>query len=115
MTEALGLPQEILPAMQAEAMWAAMEQEAHTLAYDGEIVEGTQAGTPLPMHRVERWQVAAMPVQVIGGEASEPFFADGARMLADALPNAEHHVLSGQGHDVAADALAPMLADLYGR
>ncbi len=39
----------------------------------------------------------------------------GARELADPMPNGEHTVLEGQGHDVDPAALAPRLADFYGR
>jgi hypothetical protein len=38
-----------------------------------------------------------------------------AEALAAVLPNAERRTLEGQTHDVAADAIAPELADFFSR
>jgi hypothetical protein len=35
----------------------------------------------------------------------------GAEALAEALPNGEFRLLHGQSHDVAADAIAPVLTE----
>ena len=115
MTEALGLPAEMLPAMRATAMWAAMEAVADTLPYDAEIVRDTQTGQPLPAERLGRWRAATMPTLIVSGAASEPFFHAGAQALADALPDACYEALPGQDHDVDADALAPLLAQHFRR
>jgi hypothetical protein len=40
LTTAVGLPGEFVSPMRGAPMWAGMEEVAHTLAYDGRIVEG---------------------------------------------------------------------------
>jgi hypothetical protein len=36
-----------------------------------------------------------------------------AKTLANIIPNAEHRILEGQTHDVAAEALAPILIEFF--
>jgi len=55
-----------------------------------------------------------IPVLVIDGGASESFMHTGADALASVLPNAERRTLAGQTHDVAAEVLAPVLAQFFG-
>ena len=69
------------------------------------------SGGPLPAE----WGKIHTPTLVISGGNGEPFMRSGARELADLMPNGEHTVLEGQGHDVDPAALAPLLADFYGR
>ena len=68
LVEAIGMPAEYLEPMKADATWETMVKYAHTLAYDGRIVQGTQDGVPLP---AGRWLVD-QPTQVVVGEGSEP-------------------------------------------
>ena len=82
---------------------------AHTLAYDGRIVQGTRDGAPLPPGR---WSVT-QPTEVVVGEGSEAFFHDGARALVELLPRASYRVLPGQDHSafwMAPDAVAASVA-----
>jgi hypothetical protein len=94
MTKAIRIPAEYIPAMRAAPpppddgsmqppAWAEMEAVAHTLAYDGRVMEGTMLGKPLPAERAERWAATATPTLVITGENSEQFFHTGARALVD--------------------------------
>jgi hypothetical protein len=46
-----------------------------------------------------------------GGTA--PWLSGGARALADALPNAQRRTLEGQTHDVAPDAIVPVLEEFF--
>ena len=62
----IGLPVEHLEPMKADPSWEKMTRYAHTLAYDGRIVQGTQDGAPLP---AGRWLIT-QPVEVIVGEGS---------------------------------------------
>ena len=57
---------------------------------------------------------ATIPVLVIDGGVSESFMHTGADALASVLPNAERRTLAGQTHDVAAEVLAPVLAQFFG-
>jgi pimeloyl-ACP methyl ester carboxylesterase len=94
MVEAIGLPAEFLDPMKADPSWETMVSYAHTLAYDGQIVKGTQDGNPLPS---DRWDVTA-PAAVVVGSESETFFHDAAKALVDLLPNAKYTTLGGQDH-----------------
>lgn len=102
----VGMPPEAIAGFRGTPGFAVLEAIAHTLAYDDQILtEG----------RVPR-DVAArvtVPVVVIGGGASPERLRDAAKATADLIPTAEHRVLDGQTHDVAPDALAPMLVDFF--
>jgi pimeloyl-ACP methyl ester carboxylesterase len=93
-TEALLIPAEFVAGMKADPSWASMERYAHTYAYDGRICAGTQEGKPLPR---DRWRTEAPVLVAIGGN-SEPYFHDGARALADLLPQVSVETLPGQDH-----------------
>jgi pimeloyl-ACP methyl ester carboxylesterase len=110
MTKALGIPAEYLAPMRSDPSWAETEAIAHTIAYDGRIMGDTMSGKPLP---TERWAAATMPTLVMTGGLSERFFHDGAKALVDGLPNARYLTLEGQGHDVASEVLAPVLAEFF--
>lgn len=94
MIEAVGVPAEYLEPMKADPSWELMKKYAHTLAYDGMIVKGTQDGKPLPK---DRWSFDN-PTAVVVGENSAPFFHDGAKALTDLLPNSTYLTLKGQDH-----------------
>jgi pimeloyl-ACP methyl ester carboxylesterase len=106
----VGVPDEFIPQMKSMPMWPDLEKAAHTLAYDGQIMGDRQSGKPLPR---TRWTSATSPTLVIVGGASEPFFHNGTRALVDVLPNARHHVLEGQTHEVEPQALAPLLVEFF--
>ncbi|HEY8601111.1 MAG TPA: alpha/beta hydrolase [Thermomicrobiales bacterium] len=110
MTDAIRLPAEYLGPMRESPMWAGMEAVAHTIAYDGTIVGDTMSGKPLPK---DRWTAVAIPTLVITGGLSEGFFHTGGRSLASELRDARHIILPGQDHNVAADVLAPALAEFF--
>lgn len=110
MQEAVGVPAEFLAPMRADPMWAAMEQLAHTLPYDGLIARDFMAGKPLPS---DRWIAATVPTLVMDGELSAPFFRDGAQALAELLPQAQRRTLEGQNHGAAGEVLAPVLIEFF--
>lgn len=110
MTKALLIPDEFVASMKTGPMWADMEKVAHTLAYDGKIIEDIANGKPI---KADQWKTVTAPTVVIVGGNSEPFFHDGAKALVEALPNAKFQILEGQDHAVAPDALAPVLVDIF--
>ena len=75
--------------------WSKMCVMAHTIPYDLSILDGTQAGQPLP---VERWRGASLSIRVAVGGRSEPLFHSGAKGLVEILPSAQYQSLTGLNH-----------------
>lgn len=109
-TAAMRMPEQAVDGMKQGPFWAELEKIAPTIAYDGAFVQGTMSGRLLDP---ARWSGVTQPVLVIDGGASETFMHTGADALAAVLPNAERRTLEGQTHDVAADVLAPVLAEFF--
>jgi pimeloyl-ACP methyl ester carboxylesterase len=110
LTTAVRVPAEVLAAMKDDPSWPALEDVAHTLAYDSTIVGETMSGKPLP---ADRWAAVTAPTLVIVGGESEAFFHNGAQALVEILPNAQLRTLEGQAHNVAAEAIAPLLVEFF--
>lgn len=113
-TRALLIPADWLEGFKQDPTWDAQVGLAHTYAYDGRIVDGLQAGKPLP---TDRWDTDA-PVLVLVGGDSEPYFRDGADALTDVLPNVIVETLPGQDHAAfwtAPDTVAASIRTFLGR
>jgi pimeloyl-ACP methyl ester carboxylesterase len=106
LTAAVGLPREFVAPMRDAPVWPGMEAVAHTLAYDGRIVDGFR----LPADQLG--SVSAPALTLAGGQA--PWMRSGAEALARALPNGRFRLLEGQGHDVAPEVIVPVLAEFFG-
>lgn len=89
--------------------WSKMCTMAHTIPYDLAILDGTQAGQPLP---VERWKSASLPIRVAVGGRSEPFFHSGAKGLVQILPSAQYQSLAGLNHGALLLAPAALGKDI---
>ncbi|GAA2086560.1 alpha/beta hydrolase [Streptomyces albiaxialis] len=126
LTEALLVPPEAVPSIREPAepptvegadgpvpvpTWREMEEIAHTLAYDAEILDGRVSGRPLPSGS---WPHVTAPTLALAGGESEPSAHTAARAVAEAIPGARYRVLEGQGHRPAPRALAPLLRDFFG-
>lgn len=106
MEKVVGLPAEFV-AQARNAPWRpAQEALAHTLAYDATIMGDYTLPT-------ERAAAVTIPTLVLDGGASFPFMHPTAQALAGVLPDGRHHTLEGQSHDVAAEALAPVLVEFF--
>jgi pimeloyl-ACP methyl ester carboxylesterase len=105
LTAAVGLPGEFIARIRDAPMWSAMEEVAHTLAYDGRIVDGFR----LPADQLG--SVRAPALIMAGGQA--PWLRSGAEALAQALPDGEFRLLDGQGHDVAPEAIRPVVVEFF--
>ena len=103
----LGMPPEQLEGMRQHPMWPMWEAVAPTIAYDAAIL-GQDASVP-----TQRAATVAVPALIIDGGASYPFMHITAKALANAVPNAQHRTLDGQTHEVAAEALAPVLIEFF--
>ena len=107
MTKAAEVPVEVVAQMRNAPFWPAVEAVAHTLIYDTTIMGGNNA---LPTERVAS---VTVPTLVIDGGASPMWMRNAAQAVADALPNAQRRTLGGQTHDVAPEALAPVLEEFF--
>lgn len=111
MEEVVGVPAAMVEGMRRSSMWKTMERLAHTLPYDGTLLEGLQSGRPLP---AGRWRSVTARTLVIDGERSDPFLRNAVAALADALPVARRATLEGHDHSapfVAPEALVPLLVE----
>ena len=107
MTKAAEVPVEVVAQMRHAPIWPEVEAVAHTLIYDTTIMGDNNA---LPTERVAS---VTVPTLVIDGGASPMWMRNAAQAVADALPNAQRRTLAGQTHDVAPEALAPVLEEFF--
>ncbi len=107
MTKAAEVPVEVVAQMRHAPFWPAVEAVAHTLIDDTTIMGDNNA---LPTERVAS---VTVPTLVIDGGASPVWMRNAAQAAADALPNAQRRTLGGQTHDVAPEALAPVLEEFF--
>jgi pimeloyl-ACP methyl ester carboxylesterase len=91
--------------------WSKMAGIAHTLRYDLEALAGTQAGRPLPANR---WTSTTVPAVVAVGGKSERFFHDGAKALAEILPNGHYKALQGRDHSAILMASKAIAVEVEG-
>ncbi len=103
----VGMPAEHVPEMRQNPVWPLFEAVAPTLAYDAAVL-GDDASVP-----TDRAARVTVPALVMDGGASYPFMRTTAVALANAMPDAQHRTLEGQTHEVAAEALAPVLVEFF--
>ncbi len=99
----IGIPR-ILPFFfRLTPMWRKMKAIAPSLPYDSAVMGDFQ----LPAVRAAAIRVPAL---VLDGEKTWPMLRDAASALAGAIPGARARSLPKQTHNVAARAIAPILA-----
>jgi hypothetical protein len=108
MTQVVGLPAEFVAQARNAPWWPAQEALAHTLAYDATIM----GDYSLPAGRAAS---VTAPTVVIAGGASWEWMRNTAQVLASILPDGQQRTLEGQTHDVAPDAIAPVLVEFFAR
>ncbi|PZT76868.1 MULTISPECIES: alpha/beta fold hydrolase [unclassified Streptomyces] len=103
-----GVPAATVARMRRAPLWRNLESVAHTLAYDDALLgDGS-----VPADRLAA--VGARTLVVCGGFS--PATARSATLLlARALPRGRHRTLTGQTGEPAPQAVAPVLADFFGR
>jgi pimeloyl-ACP methyl ester carboxylesterase len=104
----VGAPADSIDGMRQHPIWPLFEAVAPTLAYDHIAILGEDAAVP-----VERATRLAVPTLLLDGSASYPFMHETAVALANAMPNAQQRTLAGQTHEVAPEALAPVLIEFF--
>ncbi len=102
----VGAGDEGVAGMRQAPVWPVFEGVAPTLAYDAAALGDSSVPT-------ERAASVTMPTLVMAGGATFPFIQQAAKALAAALPHAHHRTLEGQTHEVAAEALAPVLVEFF--
>lgn len=106
MAKVVGLPPEFVANARTQPWWPAQEALAHTLAYDATVMGDYSLPT-------ERAASVTTPTLVLAGGSDFPWMRDTARALANAIPGAQTRFLEGQGHNVAAEVLAPALVEFF--
>ncbi|HEU4948911.1 MAG TPA: alpha/beta fold hydrolase [Kribbella sp.] len=103
----VGMPAQVVDGIRAQPGWATLEAIAPTLAYDDDVLGGGSVPRDLA-------STIDVPALVLAGGAGPQSLRQAAKATADALPRAEYRTLDGQTHDVAPDALAPVLIEFFG-
>jgi hypothetical protein len=105
MTSAVGMPADFVAQMRTQPWWPAQEALAHTLIYDA-ILTGDFS---LPKERIAK---ATVETLVIDG-GTVPWISQAAQAVADTVPHAHRRTLAGQPHNVADEAMAPVLIEYF--
>jgi pimeloyl-ACP methyl ester carboxylesterase len=90
-----------------DPMWGLWEAVERTLPYDAAAL-GEDSSVP-----TEKAARLAVPTLVMNGGNSFPFMHETAVKLAKAMPNGQHRTLEGQTHEVASEAIAPVLVEFF--
>jgi pimeloyl-ACP methyl ester carboxylesterase len=109
MTQAVGMPAEMVEPMLDSPMVADMERLAHTVSYDGRVMlRGSMHGQPLP---AEWRDSVTVPTLVMDGANSPDWAHSSCRSLVALLPDVCYRTLEGQDHAASPEAVAPALED----
>jgi pimeloyl-ACP methyl ester carboxylesterase len=108
--KSVGVPGFFMALMRLMPMWSKLKAIAHTLPYDGAIVQDNQRGKPLPPRR---WASVTVPALVMDGGNSPAWMLHANRALASVLPNARYRTLEGQTHLLKPTAHAPILVEFF--
>ncbi len=106
-TQAIGMPADFVAMMRQAPFWAAQEAFAPmlinyaTLMGDGDF--------KLPKERIAK---ATVETLIIDG-GTMPWVSHSAEVVAETLPNARRHTIAGQPHNVADEAMAPVLIEYF--
>lgn len=106
MTKVIGMPAEAAASMRAAPIWPTLEEVAPTLVYDAAVM----GDYSMPAKRIAS---VAVPTLVVTGGDGDPRLRQAARAVWALLPDTQHRTLEGQTHDVAPEALAPVLEQFF--
>ena len=104
----VGASPEDVEGIKQTPMWPLWEAVGPTLAYDHIADLGEAAAVP-----VERAARVTVPTLVMDGSESFPFMHITAKKLTTVIPGSQHRTVEGQTHEVAAEALAPVLIEFF--
>jgi hypothetical protein len=104
----VGVPDEMIAGIRQSPFWHVGLGLAHTLAYDAAIM----GDSTIPAARFAQIRASTL---VLAGSRSLEFLQQAAAQTAAAIPAARVDVLPGQDHNVAGEAIAPVVAAFVGR
>ena len=107
MTKAVGMPAEFVAPMRQAPFWAAQEAFAPTLVYDATLMGN--GDFKLPKEHLAKVTVETLVID--GGTV--PWLSQSADAVAAILPHAHRHTIAGQPHNVADEAMAPVLIEYF--
>src|SRR5215469_2124180 len=107
LTKAVGMPAEFVAPMRQSPFWAAQEAFAPTLVYDATLMGNGDFKLPK-----ERLAKVTAPTLVIDG-GTTPWLSQAAQAVASTLPHAHRRTIAGQPHNVADEAMAPVLIEYF--
>jgi pimeloyl-ACP methyl ester carboxylesterase len=108
--KAVGVPGFFIALMGLMPTWSKLKAVAHTLPYDGALVQDNQIGKPLS---TSRWTSVKVPTLVMDGGKSPTWIRHANQSLANVLPTAQYRTIEGQTHMVKAKAHAPVLVEFF--
>lgn len=111
MTDAIGMPAEIVEGMKHAPFWATMEEVAPTLIYEATYMTQNQKGQPLSNDVRKVFEAIHVPTLIVDGTASYPFLNNTADILTKVIPGARRKTVEGLSHDFAAELIAPVLIE----
>jgi pimeloyl-ACP methyl ester carboxylesterase len=103
----VGLPDDAIAGIRQSPYWQVGLGLAPTLAYDAAIL----GDSTIPADRLRQIAVSTL---VLAGSESPGFLRAAAERTAEVIPGARHGILDGQDHNVAGEAIAPVVAE-FGR
>jgi pimeloyl-ACP methyl ester carboxylesterase len=112
MRTVIGLPAPIVMMMKLMPAWKQLKAMAPTLPYDARVVGGNVAGKPLD---TSQWAGIEVPVLTVYGGKSPAWMRTAVQAVADAVPGANCRKVPGQTHIIKAVAIAPVIAEFFGR
>lgn len=101
---AVGIPEPVVAQMRHAPFRPALEAMAQSLVYEAKVI----GDRTLP---VDLASSITTPTLVIDGEHSPPIMHGAARELAATMPNATRRTLADQGHDIAPEPTAALIAE----
>jgi pimeloyl-ACP methyl ester carboxylesterase len=105
LTKAVGMPVEFVAPMRQAPFWAAQEAFAPTTITNAVLM----GDFSLPKERLAQITVEALVID--GG--TTPWVSQAAQAVAETLPHAHRHTIAGQPHNVADEAMAPVLRAFF--
>ena len=105
LTEAVGMPTEMVAGMKAAPFWEDMADRSAPLAYDADMV----GDFSMPQEQLKSVTVPTL----VADSASMPWISTACQVLAGVLPDATRVTLADQPHNVDAAALAPVITKFF--